>query len=65
MIMSSYLSPPRLHVMHVLSMVDLCQFRELSFCGSELCYLLGRMALYVMLYILLCSSVVNESFQNA
>ena len=51
--------------MRVLSMVDLCQFRELSFCGSELCYLLGRMALYVMLYILLCSSVVNESYQNA
>ena len=65
MIMSPYLSLPRVHVMRTLFMVDLCQFRELSFCGSELCYLLGRMALYVMLYILLCSLVINESYQNA
>ena len=65
MIMSPYLSLPRVHVMRTLFMVDLCQFRELSLCGSELCYLLGRMALCVMLYILFCSSVFNESSHNA
>ena len=65
MIMSTYLTWPQEPVMSAFFMVELCQSRELSFCGSELFDLLGGMALCVMLYILFCSSVVNESCRNA
>ena len=64
MIMSTYLTWPREPVMCVFFMVELCQSRELSFCGFELFYLLGGMALCVMLYLLIYSSVINESCHN-
>ena len=50
--------------MCVFFMVELCQFREVALCGSELYYLLGGMALCVMLYLFVYYSVINESCHN-
>ena len=38
---------------------------DVADCDTELCYLLGGMALCVMLYLFFYSSVINESCVNA
>ena len=65
MIMLATMSWPREPVMFAFFIVELRPAREVAHCGTELCYLLGGMALCVMLYLFFYSSVINESCVNA
>ena len=51
MIMLATMSRPRESVMFAFFIVELRPAREVAHCGTELCYLLGGMALCVMLYL--------------
>ena len=65
MIMLATMLRPGEPVMFALFIVKLHPIREVAHCGTELCYLLGGMALCVMVYLFFYSSVINESCVNA